>query len=176
MEEKQILGIGSRVKHIKFGVGVIIKVMPAKYRITFFQHGSMNMHIDTELEVIEANAPDQDLISLDDVEKVVSGLLENWGGLQEIVPLGDRWEGGTLILKPGNDTNKSKEMPIEKFFHKIVMVRDKLRVMEQRINSSKLTDEEKVNLQQYITRIYGSLTTFNVLFKYKDDHFKGSSR
>jgi len=65
-------------------------------------------------------------------------------------------------------------MEIDIFFHKIVMVRDRLRVMEQRINSSALIDEEKVNLQQYITRIYGSLTSFNILFKYKDDHFKGS--
>jgi hypothetical protein len=87
--------------------------------------------------------------------------------------LGDKWQGGLLEFKPKDAGLKSKEIPIETFFHKIVMVRDRLRVMEQRINSSKLTDEEKVNLQQYITRIYGSLTTFNVLFKYKEDHFKG---
>jgi hypothetical protein len=80
-----------------------------------------------------------------------------------------------MILQPGDTSLKSKEIPIDTFFHKIVMVRDRLRVMEQRINSSKLTDEEKVSLQQYITRIYGSLTSFNVLFKYKDDHFKGDS-
>ncbi|MDG1100978.1 MAG: hypothetical protein P8N29_07225 [Saprospiraceae bacterium] len=66
-------------------------------------------------------------------------------------------------------------MSIDGFFHKIVMVRDRLKIIEQRMNSSKITDEEKVNLQQYITRIYGSLILLNVLFKYKDDHFKGSS-
>ena len=79
-----------------------------------------------------------------------------------------------MILVPGQEGAKEKEIPIETFFHKIVMVRDRLRVMEQRINSSKvLTDEDKVNLQQYITRIYGSLTTFNVLFKYKEHNFVG---
>lgn len=88
--------------------------------------------------------------------------------------LGDKWNGGTLVLKPGDDGLASKELPIETFFHKIVMVRDRLRVREQNINSHKvLSDEEKVNLQQYITRIYGSLTTFNVLFASKDDHFVG---
>ena len=78
-----------------------------------------------------------------------------------------------MILKPGSEEMKAKEMPIETFFHKIVMVRDRIRVMEQRINSSQLSDEEKVNLQQYITRIYGSLTSFNVLFKHKEDYFVG---
>ena len=78
-----------------------------------------------------------------------------------------------MILKPGEEGLKEKEVPIETFFHKIVMVRDRLRVMEQRVNSSNLNDEEKVNLQQYITRIYGSLTTFNVLFKYKEHNFVG---
>ena len=79
-----------------------------------------------------------------------------------------------MILQPEDSSLQSKEIPIETFFHKIVMVRDRLRVMEQRINSSKgLNDEEKVNLQQYITRIYGSLTTFNVLFKNKENQFQG---
>ena len=93
------------------------------------------------------------------------------------IELGDRWDGGTLILQPEDSSLQSKEVPIETFFHKIVMVRDRLRVMEQQINAQdKLSDEDKVNLQQYITRIYGSLTTFNVLFKYKEDQFKGSSK
>ena len=78
-----------------------------------------------------------------------------------------------MFLQPEDKNLKPKEMPIEAFFHKIVMVRDRLRVMEQRINASKLEEEEKINLQQYITRIYGSLTSFNVLFKNKEDQFVG---
>jgi len=78
-----------------------------------------------------------------------------------------------MVLYPGDKALKEKEIPVETFFHKIVMIRDRVRVMEQRINSSNLTDEEKFDLEQYITRIYGSLTTFNVLFKNKEDQFTG---
>ena len=82
-----------------------------------------------------------------------------------------------MTLTPANPELQAKEFPIETFFHKIVMLRDRLRVMEQQINShAKLTDEDKINLQQYITRIYGSLTTFNILFKEKDDNFVGSGK
>jgi len=93
--------------------------------------------------------------------------------IQHPVHMADKWKGGKLIFKPGNDSLKEKEMPIDAFFHKIVMVRDRIRVMEQRINASDLTDDEKVALQQYITRIYGSLTSFNVLFADKDEYFVG---
>jgi hypothetical protein len=79
-----------------------------------------------------------------------------------------------MLLQPFDKSLKPKEIPVEDFFHKIVMLRDRLRVLEQNINShKKLADEEKVNLQQYITRCYGSLTTFNVLFRYKEDYFVG---
>lgn len=88
--------------------------------------------------------------------------------------LGARWKGGELVLKPGDPNLAAKSIPLETFFHKIVMVRGRLRVMEAQINSHKvLTDNEKVDLQQYITRIYGSLTSFNILFKDKGDHFVG---
>jgi hypothetical protein len=93
--------------------------------------------------------------------------------ISEIVPIGDKWKGGKLILDPGQAGLASKEIPIDAFFHKIIMVRDRVRVMEQKINSSKLEEIEKVELQQYITRIYGSLTTFNVLFKSQTDYFVG---
>ena len=93
------------------------------------------------------------------------------------VELSGKWEGGELILKPGRPGLQEKAIPIESFFHKIVMVRDRLRVLEQKINGNKkLTDEDKVELQQYISRIYGSLTTFNVLFQYRDDGFVGDGR
>lgn len=93
------------------------------------------------------------------------------------VQLGEKWQGGSLFVVAGKDDVKDKEIPIETFFHKVVMIRDNLRVLEQKINSHKgLTDEEKVGMQQYITRCYGSLTTFNVFFRDRDDGFKGSGR
>ncbi len=91
-----------------------------------------------------------------------------------VVPLGGRWQGGELVLKPGKEGTSEKRVPLEAFFHKIVMIRDKLRVLEQKINGhDKLADEDKVQLQQYITQCYGSLTTFNVLFANRDDGFVG---
>ncbi len=177
MTTTQALGAGSRIKHEDFGIGAIVKVSASSYFITFMQHGYQEVPRDMDLEVIDLVAPTDDMVSFAVVEDTLKTLLEKWGALQAVVPLGSKWEGGTMILKPADESLKSKEIPIEAFFHKIVMVRDRLRVMEQRINSNKsMSDEEKVNMQQYITRIYGSLTTFNVLFKTREDGFIGMSQ
>lgn len=173
MENNQILGIGSRVNHPAYGPGVIIGVDVAAYNVVFIQHGLkvVGKHYQS-WEIIDA-IPEGEIVSFDKFERALIKILAKWSDITEEVPLGNKWDDGTLILKPGSDDLQAKEIPIDVFFHKIVMVRDRLRVMEQRINSSNLNDEEKVNLQQYITKIYGSLTTFNVLFKEKDDYFVG---
>ncbi|HMR17205.1 MAG TPA: hypothetical protein PKD13_12070, partial [Mariniflexile sp.] len=100
-------------------------------------------------------------------------ILKKWSDASEIVPIADKYKGGKLILEPADTNLKPYELPIDTFFHKITMVRDRLRVMEQRINASDLDEQGKIDLQQYITRIYGSLTSFNVLFKSKSQQFVG---
>lgn len=175
-ESTSVLGPGSRVKHPAYGDGVVVSIDVAAYNVCFMTYGMKLVGKEYDSwEVIEA-IPAESEISFSEAEKALVRILKTYNGLESNVELGDKWQGGTMDLKPSDDSLKSKEIPIETFFHKIVMVRDRIRVMEQRINSSNLSDEEKVNLQQYITRIYGSLTSFNVLFKYKDDHFKGEGR
>jgi hypothetical protein len=175
--ENTILGIGSRVSHPAYGPGVVIGKETAAYRVVFINHGEKHVGLQYKAwDIIEA-IEDDSSVSFDEAEKSLIKILQQWTDLGPVVEMHGKWNDGVLVLEPGDPGLQSKEIPIEVFFHKIVMVRDRLRVMEQRINSSKnLSDEEKVNLQQYLTRIYGSLTSFNVLFQHKDDYFVGEKK
>ncbi len=172
------LAAGTRIDHERYGEGIITKNNLTDYEVIFERGGKMSILKSnggfTIVEEVEATDTTPRM-SLAEAEALVTQVLEKYGATQEVVPLGERWIGGKLVLVPSNPSLQSKEIPIETFFHKIVMLRDRLRVLEQNINSHpKLNDEERVNLQQYITRIYGSLTTFNLLFKDKEDNFVGS--
>ena len=169
------LGIGTRLQHTQFGPGVIVGVRYATYLISFINFGIKEVEkTDTGLDEIIPENVTVEVETVSAVENSLLKILRMWSEVSEIVPLGDRWKGGVMLLQPSDKTQKPKEVPIDIFFHKIVMLRDRLRVMEQQINAHKImSDEEKVNLQQYITRIYGTLTTFNVLFKNKEQWFVG---
>lgn len=172
---EKTLGIGTRLQHRHYGPGVIVGIRYATYIISFINHGIKEVDKTDEMleEIIPENVTEE-VETVSEVEKSLLKILRQWSEVSEIVPLGERWIGGTLLLQPADKSQKPKEIPVDIFFHKIVMLRDRLRVMEQQINAhKKLSDEEKVNLQQYITRIYGTLTTFNVLFKNKENWFVG---
>jgi hypothetical protein len=169
----KLLGIGSRINHAEYGKGVVTNVSSKEYWVTFIESGLETIAIDSEFEVIEAAENEVDTVSFYDVEQSLLSILKKWNGIAEPVAIADKWKGGNLKLEPGQAGLAHKDVPVDVFFHKIVMLRDRLRVMEQKINASKLEEIEKVELQQYITRIYGSLTTFNVLFKSQSDYFVG---
>jgi hypothetical protein len=169
----KLLGIGSRINHAEYGKGVVTNVSSKEYWVTFIDGGLETIDLDSEFEVIEAAENEVDTISFYDVEQSLLSILKKWNGLGEPVAIGDKWKGGNMKLVPGQAGLAHKDVPIDVFFHKIVMLRDRLRVMEQKINASNLEEIEKVELQQYITRIYGSLTTFNILFKSQSDYFVG---
>lgn len=175
MSEQLQLGVGTRLQHTQFGPGVIVGIRYATYLISFINHGIKEIDKDDDKleEIIPANVTEE-IVTNSEIENSLVKILKLWGGLSETVPLGDKWNKGMMLLQPFDKTLKPKEIPIEDFFHKIVMLRDRLRVLEQQVNGhKKLTDEDKVNLQQYITRCYGSLTTFNVLFRNKEQYFVG---
>lgn len=171
------LAVGTRVDHPRYGEGLISKNKLTSYEIFFEKGGKIELtKRNTDISVIERkeDTTPKTGLTLTEIEKVIKYVLDEYGALNEVVPLGDKWKGGTMLLQPANPELKPKDIPIEAFFHKIVMLRDRLRVLEQNINSHPvLTDEEKVDMQQYITRIYGSLTTFNVLFAENNHYFVG---
>lgn len=173
--DQTTLGIGTRLQHTQYGPGVIVGIRYAAYLVSFIHHGIKEIDkTDPKLDEIIPENVSEEIETNSETEKSLLKILRLWGDVSEIVPLGDRWKGGLMLLQPADKSQKPKEIPVDIFFHKIVMLRDRLRVLEQHINSHKqLSDEDKVSLQQYITRIYGSLTTFNVLFKNKEHWFVG---
>lgn len=176
--DTQIVGIGSRVDHPHFGKGIVVETGTDFYTIWFKSLDSTKTigkeYTDLKVvEIVEAGAESFNF-TLADIENALENVLRHRLQEFQLVPMANKWNDGTLVLQPKDTSLQAKEIPIESFFHKIVMVRDRLRLIEQKINSHKgLTDIEKVEMQQYITAVYGSLTTFNVLFKETAHQFKG---
>jgi hypothetical protein len=162
---------GDLVRHERFGIG--------RVEGTTTGGGRQTCDVYFPREGKTAPVPSEDVHALSETETAAYEMvrLAVHELREEEMPaaeLAGRWQGGELLLKSVDQALAPKSVPIETFFHKIVMVRDRLRVMEAQINGHKgLSDSDRVDLQQYITRIYGSLTTFNVLFKDKKDHFVG---
>lgn len=169
----EVLGIGSRINHPAYGKGVVTRLHKRIYDVCFIDSGIRSVSKDQEVEVIEWIEPEYN-VSFSEAEDALIKILREWSDVTEVVTIADKWKDGMMVLQPADKSLQAKEVPIDVFFGKVVMLRDRLRVMEQKINAHKvLTNEEKIELQQYITRIYGTLTTFNVLFKHKSDQFIG---
>ena len=121
----------------------------------------------------ERTATPMALSQTDDVELLLRRIIREEAGISPVVPA-DKWRGGTIVLRPGTPDLQEKSWPIETFFHKVVMLRNRLRTLEQHVNASDLPEDVKVKLQSYVSGCYGSLTSFNVLFADEDDQFKGA--
>ena len=170
------ISIGARVKHPTMGVGVVYELDNRTIHVFFREHGEQP--ISRSFEGLVTIAPGMEStvepLDLDHVRDALREVLEELQQPQRPVEMARKYEGGMMELRPKDPTLKSKELPIDDFFHKIVMIRDRFRVLEQKINAHPALGElDKVELQQYITRCYGSLTTFNILFEDKEDHFVG---
>lgn len=164
-------GVGSLVSHIAQGVGRILGYEEDCYIVLF--KGGMVTRVPFAFDGMSAMEAVGDP-QLDLIKQAVREVLQDYGWLEADLEMGKRWQGGVLRLIPGREETQPKEIPLEQFFSKIIGIREKLRVLEQKINNHpKLSDEEKLELQGYITRCCGSLTTFNVLFADKPSHFVG---
>ena len=177
----ETLHIGMKVRHPQYGVGVVKSLTGQTAEIEFDDVQRTIAPASSDLQPAEPTA------KLSELEMPLANLIHDTAhavvealGLEQkdvlVEGLATRWQHGTLVMQPSDTSLQSKEVPLETFFHKIVMIRNNLRVLEQKVNASdKLSEADKFDLQQYITRCYGSLTTFNILFKNKDDQFRASA-
>ncbi len=174
------LHIGMKVRHPRYGFGVVRSLTEHTADINFDDAPRTISPGSAELVPAEATASVTELqVPLDTLIRETARAVVEALGLEKddtiVEGLASRWQRGTLVLRSADTSLQPKEVPLETFFHKIVMIRNNLRVLEQKVNASdKLSDADKFDMQQYITRCYGSLTTFNVLFKHKDDQFRTS--
>jgi len=175
----QELHVGMKVKHPDLGIGEVRAINESTAEIRFNDGARTIAPENSDLQAVEAKASVSglDMPLAQFVEKITRSVMDELGVERPgdvVDQLASRWHGGRLVLHPADASLQPKDVPLDVFFHKIVMLRNNLRVLEQKINGhEKLNDGEKVEFQQYITRSYGTLTTFNVLFKNKADQFKG---
>ncbi len=185
----ETLHIGMKVRHPQYGVGVVRSLTEQTADIAFDDAPRTIAPASSDLQPAEATA------TLSELEMPLANLIRDTAhavvealGLEQkdvlVEGLATRWQRGTLVMQSADSSLQPKEVPLETFFHKIVMIRNNLRVLEQKVNASdtllrrgygvpcELSDADKFDLQEYITRCYGSLTTFNILFKNKDDQFR----
>ena len=173
----QSLYIGMHVRHPQYGVGEVKSLTELTAEISFDDARRTIAPASSELIPAEPTAAVSELqVPLNNFIRETAHAVVEALGLEKdetiVQGIANRWQNGTLVLRPADTSVQAKEVPLETFFHKIVMIRNNLRVLEQKVNASdKLSDADKVELQHYITRCYGSLTTFNILFKKKEDQF-----
>src|SRR3954454_21822743 len=177
----EALDIGMKVRHQQYGVGTVKPLTELTAEIAFEDGPRTVAPGSSDLQPAEPTA------TLSELEMPLANLIRDTAhavvealGLEQkdvvVEGLATRWQRGTLVMQPADSSVQPKEVPLETFFHKIVMIRNNLRVLEQKVNATdKLSEADKFDLHQYITRCYGSLTTFNVLFKNKEDQFKGGA-
>jgi hypothetical protein len=177
----QSLTVGLRVKHPQYGIGTVKAVSEHLAEIRF---DDALRSIDPDLGEVTPAEPSLAVSGLEIslrqfVESTIETVIDRLGVEKPdavVEQLGAKWQKGKAVLHPSDPTLQTKEIPLEVLFHKIVGIRNQLRVLEQKINAhSILSDAEKVEFQQYVSRCYGSLTTFNVLFKTKEDQFSSKS-
>jgi hypothetical protein len=171
------LHIKMKVNHPRYGVGVVKALTEHTADISFDDAPRTLDPASAGLESAEPSATLREMqVPLANLIRDTAQAMVEALGLEKedtiVEGLADRWQGGTLVLQSADKSLQPKDVPLDTFFHKIVMIRNNLRVLEQKVNASdKLSDADKFEMHQYITRCYGSLTTFNILFKNKEDQF-----